>query len=150
MRLCQVCGNEIAAGTLVCRFCGSYQNQARGCADSRAGFRKRVVNIERGMPMVETALHHLQIALDEAKREQVRVVTVIHGYGSSGTGGVIRDECRKTLGYMYSRGEIKGYIAGEEFSRRKGETKALLRRYPKLTRDRNLNRGNPGITLVIL
>jgi len=85
-----------------------------------------------------------------ARIERVRVLTVIHGYGSSGKGGVIRSECRKNLDYLCSTGGIKEYIPGEDFSARSGPVKTLLRRFPELANNKNLDRHNPGVTLVII
>ncbi|MGW8195525.1 MAG: hypothetical protein ACWGOX_14805 [Desulforhopalus sp.] len=88
--------------------------------------------------------------IEEAGRSDVSVVTLIHGYGSSGKGGVIRSECRKVLDYMKSRGQICDYIKGEEFTQRSSKVKVLLQRYPQLRFDENLNKKNRGITQVIL
>lgn len=150
MEICEICGNEIGAGTATCRFCGSRQEPHAASAVSRKVFRQHVVNIEKGMPVVEDALRHLAMAVAEAKQRKIQVLLVIHGYGSSGRGGKIRRECRKNLDYMVSRGELNSYLPGEDFSRRSGRTKTLLQRYPQLADDRNFDRGNQGVTLVIL
>ncbi len=100
--------------------------------------------------MVEVALNRLDEVIADAQRNSVSVLTLIHGYGSTGRGGAIRSECRMTLDYLKSKGLINDYIAGEDFNKRSGRVKALLRRYSPLSSDRNLNNGNQGITLVIL
>lgn len=102
------------------------------------------------MPFVKSALDHLHAAIREAKATQVQVLTVIHGYGSTGKGGAIRRECRKTLDYMCSRGQLNSYIHGEDFHKHNGVVKDLLNRYPQLRLDRNLNRKNQGITMVVM
>lgn len=150
MDICQVCGNEIAAGTRTCPFCGSRQSGGAVSRYGRKVFCQQVVNIERGMPVVEDALRHLSIAVVEARRQQVQILLVIHGYGSSGRGGRIRRECRKSLDFMCSKGELNSYLPGEDFFRKNGQTKALLQRYPQLAEDRNLDKGNQGVTLVVL
>ena len=55
---------------------------------------------------------------------------------------------RNTLDYMKDKKHIKGYIAGEHFTRKEGQTRALLRRLPHMADDVNLNRNNRGVTLV--
>lgn len=150
MGLCQVCGNEITRGQLVCPFCGSKQAPEQLTGSPGKQFRTRTVNIERGMPLADDALSHLATALIDARSFGINVLTVIHGYGSSGHGGIIRSECRKKLDYMCSRGELNGYLPGEQFNRRKGRTKDLLRRFPQLASDKNLDKNNRGVTLVIL
>ncbi len=147
MALCEVCGNEISRGTITCRYCGTRQHKSD---EQRPHFTHRCVNLEQGKPVVEIAMQKLLREVESAQREKVHLVTLIHGYGSKGKGGAIRKETRKTLEYLRSKGEIKDYIFGEEFTRRAGPVRGLLRRFPQLERDGNLNRNNKGITLVVL
>lgn len=147
---CHVCGNEIEPGSSVCRFCASEQLSPGQLQDQKGIFNQKTVNLERGRPTVETALRRLVLEVATARREGVRLLTVIHGYGSSGKGGVIREECRKALDHMRYRKEISDFIPGEEYSSKAGPAKALLRRYPQMARDRNLKIKNPGITVVVL
>jgi hypothetical protein len=144
--VCAVCGNEKDSGP-TCRFCGARQKPE---AEEKSNFIHKTINLEHGRPFVAEAIKKLLCEIQAARIEQVRVLTVIHGYGSSGKGGAIRDECRKSLDYLLSTGEIKGYIPGEDFSSRAGLVKALLRQFPELTNNRNLDRRNPGVTLVIM
>lgn len=147
MVVCAVCGNEREAGGPTCRFCGARQESA---GEDRGGIFHKTVNLEQGRPFVATAIKKLLSEIQMAKIEQVRVLTIIHGYGSSGKGGAIRNECRKNLDYLCSTGEIKGFIPGEDFSGRSGPVKIVLRRFPELVNNRNLDKRNPGITLVIM
>lgn len=145
---CEICGNEIARSASCCPFCGSELQPAK--AGEKIAFHHRVVNLERGLPVVAVALTRLGIAVAEARQERIQILTLIHGYGSSGKGGVIRDECRKMLDYMQSKGEVQSFICGEQFSSHRGLVRDVLRRFPELNSDRNLNKENKGITLVIL
>jgi hypothetical protein len=146
--ICPICGNEKSVTSLKCPFCGVV---TEGQIDQKANvFLHKTVNLEVGRPSLEVALNHCRQAVDEAIVNQVNVITLIHGYGSSGKGGVIKSECRKALAYLKSKRIINDYVAGEEFYTRSGRVRALLQRYSQLARDKNLNRGNQGITLVIL
>jgi len=145
---CHVCGNEIDPGLTVCPFCGARQEKQPGHVGSR--YRHKSINLEIGRPFVETAIAKLQKNIEIARAEGVCVLTVIHGYGSSGKGGRIRVESRKMLDFLMQKGEIHSYIAGEEFNRRAGSVKMALRRFPQLEKHAYLNRRNPGITIVIL
>jgi len=116
----------------------------------QSGFVHKTFNLEAGRPVVEVALSRMNEIIMDSVRGKVNVLTFIHGYGSSGKGGAIRLECRKTLDYLKSKGKINNYIIGEDFNKRTGSVKSLLRRYPQLETDKHLNRGNPGITLVVL
>ncbi len=95
-------------------------------------------------------MRRLESVLAEAKVTGVTVLTVIHGYGSSGRGGRIKEEYRKILAYKRDRGEICDSIPGELFKRRDPRTKSWLQRFPKLAANKNLDKGNRGITLIII
>jgi hypothetical protein len=146
---CMVCGNEITPGSTICRFCGNSQPVSAERVASVREFRQKTINLELGRPIVATALARLEREIEAARAAGVQVMTIIHGYGSSGKGGVIREECRKTLAYLQSIGRISSCIPGEEFHRKAGPTRSLLRRYPELAGDAKLGRNNPGITLVV-
>ncbi|MFH2123227.1 MAG: Smr/MutS family protein [Pseudomonadota bacterium] len=150
MILCQICGNDIAHDVSICPFCGGNQEKELPGVISPAGAFHKVVNLEMGKPLVESALRKLQMELESARLQNLRVLTVIHGYGSTGKGGAIGVECRKVLEYLKGKGEINTFIPGEEFRVKAGPTRDLLRRFPQLAGNVNLNKGNRGITLVVL
>lgn len=146
-RVCEVCGNAWATASPICPFCGSKVDVAK--FKKINSYIHKTINLEAGRPAVDVALSRLQETIEDSARNKVNVLTLIHGYGSSGKGGKIRIECRKTLDYLKAKGIISEYIAGENFSRRSGVVKSLLRRYPQLGTDQHLNKGNRGITLVL-
>jgi hypothetical protein len=108
------------------------------------------VNLEEGLPSVEEARARLRGAISNARRARLRVLTVIHGYGSTGLGGKLRWGIRRSLGKLFRKGLIGDFLPGEEFSEFEVRALEALSRYPFLWRDPNLNRGNKGITFVIL
>jgi hypothetical protein len=143
--ICEVCGNERELPVSVCPFCG-----APGKTElSPTGPQYKTVNLEKGMPLASQALSRLEQELILARSERCRVLVLIHGYGSSGRGGVIRQEVRVQLQYMLDNGTVNDFVTGEEFSTRSGKGRQLLRRFPFLRQLNYLNRGNQGITLVV-
>lgn len=146
--ICQICGNEIPASSSGCPYCGAASEEP--VERKQKVFIHKTVNLEAGRPIVEVALNRCREVINDAILNKISVVTLIHGYGSSGKGGAIRSECRKTLEYMKSKRIISDYIPGEDFHKRSRQVRMLLQQYSQLTRDRNLNQGNQGITLVIL
>ncbi len=146
--VCDVCGNTIAASNVACPFCGSKIETVE--RKQKSGFVHKTINLEAGRPVVDVALTRMHEIIEDSARNNINVLTLIHGYGSSGKGGAIRTECRKTLDFLKAKGLISDFIAGENFNKRSGVVKSLLRRYPQLGTDKHLNRGNQGITLVIL
>jgi hypothetical protein len=56
------------------------------------------VNLEYGYPTAEIAVRNMVDQLMSCKRQGMRAVILIHGYGSSGTGGKIkRREIRRKI-----------------------------------------------------
>jgi hypothetical protein len=148
MPICSVCGNESDPEDKLCHFCGTEVQTA--ASFSREARVHRLVNIERGRPLVETALKIMENELGRAASDGIRVVTLIHGYGSSGKGGRIRTECRAALEHLQREKKIQQMIPGEDFKRRSGAGKALLQRFPSLLKDCSSDFSNPGITLVVI
>jgi len=108
------------------------------------------VNIEEGLPRVDEAIRRATRALHSAKREQVVAVKLIHGYGSSGSGGRIRTELRSYLERQVRRGEVRMFVPGERLDIFDAQTRALIDACPPFARDSDLNRHNNGITVVLL
>jgi hypothetical protein len=150
MTICHVCGNERETVSGSCPYCGNTQPETEKKPEKTRPFVHKSVNLEAGRPVLDVALHRLTEVIDDAILNKVAVLTIIHGYGSSGKGGVIRSECRKTLDHMKNSRLIRDYIAGENYHKRSGQVKSLLQRFPRLGSDVNLNRNNKGITLVII
>ncbi len=75
----------------------------------------KVVNIEEGMPLVDQAIRRVTYELGAAGRNGLKALKLIHGYGSSGTGGRIRVEVRKYLSRQKALGKIKAFVPGEQW-----------------------------------
>ena len=110
----------------------------------------KTVNIEEGMPLVDAAMRRTTFEIAQAKRGGYVALKIIHGYGSSGSGGRIRTELQKYLGRMKVKKEIKLFVPGERFDIFDAETQKLLEACREISSDRDLNRHNNGITVVLL
>lgn len=110
----------------------------------------KVVNLEDGLPTARQMENRLDRELHIARQDGAHVVKLIHGYGSKGVGGVLRDACRARLAREKNAGKIRDFIAGEDFRISNETTWALLKRWPDLKQDRDLGRGNRGITVVVI
>jgi hypothetical protein len=108
------------------------------------------VNIKEDMPTVDIALQRLETAL-RPRGKSGALIKIVHGYGSTGVGGKIRTAVRQRLRTKKASGAIRDFIPGEEFSMFDSATqKALALHHKELTADRDYNRSNEGITVVIL
>jgi Smr domain len=112
--------------------------------------RIRVVNLEEGFPTRDQACQKLEAALARARKDGVAVLKLIHGYGSSGAGGVLRFAIRGFLRQRKDKGEIAAFVNGESWSSFDERSKLLFAKAPELILDSDVGRGNKGITLVLL
>ena len=147
MKDCETCGNEIPDAATVCRYCNSPQSK-RVTKPPRE--RLRTINIKDGMPLVDQGLARLESELTLAMQSRVIVVRVIHGYGSTGRGGALREACRAYLSRLMKAGQITSYLPGEEYSKSTNAGRKLLSRCPDLSSSESSDRLNPGITFVEL
>jgi len=107
-------------------------------------------NLELNMPTSDFALKHLDMVIATAKTQGHRAIKVIHGYGSSGTGGKIKSAVHKKLTAYTTSGKIKGFIKGEEFSPFESAAQKWIISIPSLTTDRDYIKCNQGISIVIV
>ena len=144
---CERCGNPIPAQAFTCRFCGISQSLENFPTTVE---RVVIANLENGMPTVEQALERFRRRLSEASASGAKVLKVIHGYGSTGRGGKIRDAVRRELGRMLARGEVAAVVHGEEYSSATLAGRDLLSRFKELKATERPDSSNHGITLVEL
>ena len=110
----------------------------------------RTFNIEADFPGLDDARRRVIAEVRKAKREGVRVLKIIHGYGSSGKGGKLCVGLRKSFRLRKEEGVIKDFIAGEAFSIFHEPTLVLLEAVPALRGDPDLDAINEGVTILWL
>lgn len=143
--LCNVCGNEVLQQAAQCPFCGAGRTPSQPAKNTSD---YRVVNLEKGMPLVQAALQRMHSELETARLHHERVVLLIHGYGSSGRGGAIKKEVCRQLQYLLDKKNISDFLPGEDCDKRAGRFRQVKRRFPFI--EELINKPNPGITLVML
>ncbi|MBN1891599.1 MAG: Smr/MutS family protein [Clostridiales bacterium] len=109
-----------------------------------------IINIEDGMPRVEAAIKKLRFEINTMRRIGIRQVKVIHGYGSTGQGGALKDATHECLRVMLDEGRIKAYCPGEFFGPFEKSGRAIVEMCPAFRNDPDWSRANDGITVVIL
>jgi len=102
------------------------------------------------MPLAREALQRMERELRLARQEKAFLLKIVHGYGSSGTGGEIRIAVQKRLLELIQSGHIRGCIFGENWSKSDDAAWKLVQSHPDLKSDSDLGRGNRGITIVLL
>lgn len=102
------------------------------------------------MPSLDEARKLVLDEIRKCKREGVRALKIIHGYGSSGKGGKLQFGLRKSFQMRKKEGAIRDYIPGENFSIFNEVVLRLLDAVPELRGDPDLNATNEGVTVLWL
>jgi hypothetical protein len=92
----------------------------------------------------------LKAELEQCRSRKVAALKVIHGYGSSGVGGALRQGIRKSLISRRKEKVIKAVVFGENWSIFDPSTRLMLDQCPELSKDRDLFGSSPGISVVLL
>jgi hypothetical protein len=147
MKTCDTCGEPIAPESTLCPFCETPQRPEP--AGRPAGPPVRTLDIEAGLPTVDEALRRLETQLDRARADGVRLVRVIHGWGSTtGGGGKIRAAARRWLLAQQELGRLRAILFGDHYTPTSPEGRDWFRRHPALQASERTDRQNPGITFV--
>ena len=109
----------------------------------------KTLNLKETGASKEDSIILVDMFLEEAKREKLSAVKILHGYGSHGVGGVLHIAVRRHLADLKRKKVIKTYFAGNKWNLLDEETVSALLQ-DKSCFDDDLNRSNPGITIVIL
>lgn len=110
----------------------------------------KAVNLKSDRPLVRDALQRMEHELALARQQNIKLLKLVHGYGSTGAGGEIRIAVQKRLLEMSQDGWIRGCIFGENWSKSDETSWKLVQAHSKLKNDSDLGRGNRGITIVLL
>jgi hypothetical protein len=107
-------------------------------------------NVEANFPSLDEARRLVLEEIRKSKREGVRVLKIIHGYGSSGTGGTLNHGLRKSFTLRKKEGVIRDFIPGENFTIFNPVVLELLEAVPALRADSDLAMTNEGVTVLWL
>jgi len=110
----------------------------------------RVILLKAGMPTVQEARARLNAEIDGARGQGVIALKLVHGYGSTGSGGKLKDAIRRSLRRRQKEGKIRAWVAGEKWDIFDETTRLILQECPQLDKDRDLKGYNEGITIVLL
>lgn len=108
------------------------------------------LNIKDTMPSAEAAWAHCRSAIDGARIRGVRILKVVHGYGSSGVGGKIRRRVRTGAAKLLEAGALKGMVFGEDWGPFSATARGWVDAHPALRNDADYGKQNEGVTLIQL
>jgi hypothetical protein len=109
-----------------------------------------IANLEASLPAANEALLRLNFEFTRARQAGAQVVKLIHGYGSSGVGGVLREVVQAELRRMAADNQVRAFVAGEDWRTSNEVAWKIQKLVPELKQDRDWGRGNKGITIVLL
>ena len=108
------------------------------------------INIKEDFPSVDVAIFRIQQEIEVHKQFGDQVIKIIHGYGSHGVGGNIKEELNHLLPIWKKQNYIYDYIKGENFT----SITLSTRKYSKdlkylLMQDEYFDSLNKGVTIII-
>lgn len=145
MKDCEFCGNPISKTVAQCPYCNKKQDRIKTKA-------KKLVtcNIKEGMPLAHEALNKLEKEIGKNLSLGVKALKVIHGYGSSGQGGVIREKVIKRLRAKKQNGSIKHFYNCDFPSKDIDDFRIAAKLCPDIKKDLEKDRENKGTSYIIL
>ena len=143
MKECLQCGNEVSSTEAICPYCGGLE------LETGEGLQVHRLDLGHADLDVWTARDRLIDAALMASARGVDVLVVVHGYGSTGTGGAIRAAIRKEAAALNRNGTIATWVAGEDIQRKSGLTRTIERRLPAITSIPEWRTDNPGISILV-
>ena len=108
------------------------------------------INLKEDMPPVDIALCNMELEIEVGKISGVKAIKFIHGYGSSGVGGVICKAVRERLASLKKQRIIKDYIFGEDWDINNPKCFKLLTKLSSGYDGEDLNNSNSGMTIVFI
>ena len=109
----------------------------------------KVINLKEEVGL-ESAILRLENEIRYATIEGYSVIVAIHGYGSHGTGGVIKHEVHKLLTEMTKAKKIYDFIPGEKWGEMREDRTQIEKKYPEIILQEQLKNLNNGVTIVLL
>ncbi|MCU0104864.1 hypothetical protein N7603_04255 [Acholeplasma vituli] len=106
------------------------------------------IDIKSDKPLVSVASARLLNGIRIHKNE--KVIKIIHGYGSTGVGGKIKQMVHTTLETLKAQHQIQDYIPGEALVSFMGYADLIQKYKPLIQTDSDYRKGNDGITYIFI
>lgn len=143
---CPVCGNPVSRDAVVCPYCESPLSRQ---AQPKASVVK-TINVKQDDLPADVAADRMETVLANARAAGTKILIVIHGYGSRGTGGSIKEAVRSRLRRLQSEHRIRGMVFGEDFGPGNDDAIQIAAAHQTLLAPHVFGAGNEGITIVSL
>ncbi|HBP44005.1 MAG TPA: hypothetical protein DD621_05030 [Clostridiales bacterium] len=107
----------------------------------------KLINLKEGV-YPDVAVYMLNYEINMAKLSDINVIIAIHGYGSHGCGGLIKQEIHNNLRLLKSGHQIVDYVKGEQWSENNPIYDSLTDLEPELILNSQISNLNSGVTIV--
>ena len=108
------------------------------------------IDIKSERQTVAEAIAQFLVEVDAYKKGGFKVMKVIHGYGSHGVGGAIRDNFLKKCQDLKNRKIIEDFVCCDKWTDKNTVKRIAINYCPDLLADAELYHLNPGCSIVIL
>ncbi len=108
------------------------------------------IDIKSERQTVNEAIAQFLVEVDAYKKGGFKVMKVIHGYGSHGVGGAIRDTFLKKCQDLKNRKMIEDFTCCDKWTDKNVVRKIAINYCPDLLADAELYHLNPGCSIIIL
>ena len=99
---------------------------------------------------VDASVAILDMEVEKAEKEGISVLKLLHGYGSHGKGGEILIAVRRELLLLKKKKLIRNYFNGDKWNLFDKDVIEILNEDKTIVGDCDLNKNNPGITIVVI
>lgn len=110
----------------------------------------RVINIKKDNPNSDYAMFLLDQEINYSRAVGNKVIVVIHGYGSHGQGGIIKESITRYLPELKKKHIISDYVHGEHWGDMNESKQNMCKICPELILQENLQSLNSGVSVILL
>ena len=108
------------------------------------------MNLKEFMPTVSQALAMIELEIKACKLEGIKVIKIIHGYGSNGVGGAIKRALPLWAKRQKQKGVITEFIKGEQWLQENPVIDKIKAICPYVIGDIELYHANAGVSVVLI
>jgi len=110
----------------------------------------KVVNIKKDFPNTDYALFLIDQEIKYCRAVGFRALVIIHGYGSHGQGGAIKEAVKHYLPELKKKRIIADYVFGERWGDFNPSKQNMCKICPELILQENLQSLNSGVSVVLI
>jgi hypothetical protein len=110
----------------------------------------RIVNIKEDNPNTDYALFLIDQEIRYSRAVGNNVVVVIHGYGSHGRGGAIKEAVKRYLPELKKNKIIRDFVLGEQWGDLNPIKQQICAICPEIILHENLQSLNSGVSVILI